>query len=134
MSGKIWHLDLLNACASGINNYFQYDLSKKIKQSINIKKLNLCTLQDDFVTLGNYLLAEYERIIPSQIAIDEYVNEITNGLQKRTCCKKLLQDFSKHFDMLQSEMLQPFWAIFKCCKKTMLRTFSKFWIVAKLIW
>ena len=42
------------------------------------------------------------------------------------CCKRMLQDFTKIFHMLQSEMLQTFWENFKCCKKWCCKLFQKF--------
>ena len=78
-------LDLINGCACGINSYVEYDLSKRIKQPINIKKLNLLTLQNDFIKLGEHISAKYAKTIPTQVSIDEYANDIANGVYN--CCK-----------------------------------------------
>ena len=87
-------LDLVNGCACGINSYVEFDLSRRIKQPINIKKLNLLTLQNDFIDLGDYMSAKYSNIIPSQISIDEYVNELTNGLY--SCCKDNYKQYAQN--------------------------------------
>ena len=79
-------LDLLNECAGGFNNYDIYDLSKRIKHPINIKKLNLLSLQADLTKLGESLSEKYNNIPPSQDTIDHYTNDLTNGLY--ACCKE----------------------------------------------
>ena len=78
-------MDIINECASGTCNYEQYDFSKRIKQSINIKNLNLGSNQVDLTKLGEYLSTKYLNMSPTQITIDECAQEITNKLY--TCCK-----------------------------------------------
>ena len=78
--------ETIGECASGIRNYSQYNLSRRIKCPINVKKLNLVTTQNDLVALGDELATKYVNVIPSQQSIDEFANDLTNRLYD--CLKK----------------------------------------------
>ena len=79
-------IDIVNECATGILNYNQYDPSRKIKNPINIKKLNMLTLHNKLTNLGNILSAKYGDIIPTQASVNEFANDLTNGVYD--CCQE----------------------------------------------
>ena len=77
--------EVISDCACGINSYNQYDLSKRIRSPINIKKLNLLTLQDHLIHLGDNIHEKYNTMVPSQTSINQFANDLTNGVYE--CCK-----------------------------------------------
>ena len=76
----------ISDCACGFDDYSHYDISKKIKRVVDIKKLNLISLEHDLHILGTSTLNKYKNMHSSQERIDEFTNDITNGIYR--CCLK----------------------------------------------
>ena len=73
-------LDIVNECSLGFRRHDHYDLSKRIKKIINIKQLDLISLENNLSKLGDDIWKRYQNIHPSQEAIDNFSNDLSNGL------------------------------------------------------
>ena len=73
-------LDRVNECSIGFRRHDHYDLSKRIKKIINIKQLDLISLENNLAKFGDDIWKRYQNIHPSQEAIDNFSNDLSKGL------------------------------------------------------
>ena len=59
-------LDIVNECSLGFRRHDHYDLSKRIEKIINIKQLDLISLENNLAKLGEDTWKRYQNIHPSQ--------------------------------------------------------------------
>ena len=77
-------ISIINECACTFKIYDHYDVDKRIRNAININRLNLITLEPALNILGENILNKYQDINPSKEMINKLTSELTSGLYN--CC------------------------------------------------
>ena len=93
-------ISIINECACTFKTYHHYDVDKRIRNAININRLNLITLEPALNILGENILNKYKDINPSKEMINKLTSELTSGLYN--CCI----DNYFHVDQIRREPLQ----------------------------
>ena len=93
-------ISIINECACTFKTYDHYDVDKRIRNAINIHRLNLITLEPALNILGENILNKYQNINPSKEMINKFTSELTSGLYN--CCI----DNYFHVDQIRREPLQ----------------------------
>ena len=73
-------LEIISECSSGFKSYHHFDISKRIKRRININRIDLNILSDNLSRLGDDIHSQYINTIPSQMSIDNFSDDLTNGI------------------------------------------------------
>ena len=74
-------ISIINECACNFKTYDHYDVDKRIRNAINIHRLNLITLEPALNILGENILNKYQDINPSK----EMINKLTSELTRSDC-------------------------------------------------
>ena len=74
----------IDECACGFKEYGHLDIDKRIRNPIKISKLNLVTLDNDLIALGERISNKYRSKHPSEENINSFTNDVTIGIYN--CC------------------------------------------------
>ena len=73
-------LVIISECSSGFKSYHHFDISKRIKRRIYINRIDLNILSDNLSRLGDDIHSQYINTNPSQMSIDNFSDDLTNGI------------------------------------------------------
>ena len=81
-------LNIINDCADNFKSYDHFDISKRLRRPINLKKLDLVKLNDELLKAGNLILTSLHSSTSSIDcdSVNNLCNEITDCLYQ--CCNR----------------------------------------------
>ena len=77
-------IEIIDECARCFNSYVHVDINRRIKSTINLKRLDLRNLDNSLQVLGNEIWDKYVNTYPSQKIVDDFYRDISDGIYN--CC------------------------------------------------
>ena len=79
-------IEIIDECTRCFNSYAHVDINRRIKSTINVKRLDLRNLGNSLQVSGNEIWAKYVNTYPSQNIVDDFYSDISDRIYN--CCLK----------------------------------------------